>query len=63
MGRDDAGRWHIAAGDGGFSGGHADVTLRLTPPIHPRAASLEITLLSKSGRATATVRLAWQAAP
>jgi hypothetical protein len=61
--RDDAGRWHIAAGDGGFGGGHADVTLRLTPPIHPRATSLEITLLGKSGRATATVRLAWQAAP
>jgi hypothetical protein len=62
--RDDAGRWHIAAGNGGgFGGGHADVTLRLTPPIHPRAASLEITLLGKSGRATATVPLGWQAAP
>jgi len=62
--RDDSGRWHIAAGNGGgFGGGHADVTLRLTPPIHPRAASLEITLLGKSGRATATVPLAWQAAP
>ena len=54
----------IAAGDGGgFGGGHTDVTLRLTPPIHPRAASLEIALLGKSGRATATVRLAWQTAP
>jgi len=62
--RDDAGRWHIAASNGGgFGGGHADVTLRLTPPIHPRAASLEITLLGKSGRATATIPLAWQAAP
>jgi hypothetical protein len=62
--RDDAGRWHIAVGNGGgFGGGHADVTLRLTPPIHPRAASLEITLLGKSGHATATVPLAWQAAP
>ncbi len=62
--RDDAGRWHIAAGNGGgFGGGHADVTLRLTPPIHPRATSLEITLVGKSGRATATVPLAWQAAP
>jgi hypothetical protein len=62
--RDDAGRWHIAVGNGGgFGGGHADVTLRLTPPIHPRAASLEISLLGKSGHATATVPLAWQAAP
>jgi hypothetical protein len=62
--RDDAGRWHIAADNGGgFGGGHADVTLRLTPPIHPRATSLEITLLGKSGRAIATVPLAWLAAP
>jgi len=58
--RDDAGRWHIAAANGG---GHADVTLRLTPPIHPRATSLEITLLGKSGQAIVRVPLAWQAAP
>jgi hypothetical protein len=59
--RDSAGRWHIAAQNGGGSGGgHANLTLRLTPPIHPQATSLEITLLGKSGRATATVPLAWQ---
>jgi hypothetical protein len=59
--RDSAGRWHIAAQDGGGSGGgHANLTLRLTPPIHPKATSLEIMLLGKSGRATATVPLAWQ---
>ena len=59
--RDSAGRWHIAAQNGGgFGGGHANLTLRLTPPIHPRATSLEIMLLGKSGRATATVPLAWQ---
>jgi hypothetical protein len=59
--RDSAGRWHIAAQNGGGSGGgHANLTLRLTPPIHPKATSLEITLLGKSGRATATVPLAWQ---
>jgi hypothetical protein len=39
------------------------VTLRLTPPIHPEATSLEIMLLGKSGRATATVPLAWQDMP
>jgi len=62
--RDDTGRWHIAAENGGgFGGGHADVTLRLTPPVHPEATSLQITLLSKNGRATATVPLAWQEAP
>jgi hypothetical protein len=61
--RDDAGRWHIAAAHSGdIGGGHANVNLRLTPPIHPRAMSLEITLLGKSGRATATVPLAWQQA-
>jgi len=59
--RDSAGRWHVAAQNGGgFGGGHANVTLRLTPPIHPEATSLEIMLLGKSGRATATVPLAWQ---
>jgi hypothetical protein len=59
--RDSAGRWHIAAQNGGGSGGgHANLTLRLTPPIHPKATSLEIMLLGKSGRATATVPLAWQ---
>jgi hypothetical protein len=62
--RDSAGRWHIAAQNGGgFGGGHANLTLRLTPPIHPRATSLEIVLLGKSGRATATVPLAWQDMP
>jgi hypothetical protein len=62
--RDDTGRWHIAAENGGgFGGGHADVTLRLAPPVHPEATSLEITLLSKNGRASATVPLAWQEAP
>ena len=62
--RDSAGRWHIAADNGGgFGGGRADLTLRLTPPIHPEATSLEITLLGKSGRATATVPLAWQDMP
>jgi hypothetical protein len=61
--RDDAGRWHIAADHSGdIGGGHADVNLRLTPPIYPRATSLEITMLGKSGRATATVPLAWQEA-
>jgi hypothetical protein len=63
-GRDDAGRWHIAAGNGGgFVGGHADVTLRLTPPVHPDATSLEITLIGDSGQATATVPLTWQDLP
>jgi hypothetical protein len=62
--RDSAGRWHVAARNGGgFGDGHANLTLRLTPPIHPKATSLEITLLGKSGRATATVPLAWQDMP
>lgn len=62
--RDSAGRWHIAAENGGaFSDGHANLTLRLIPPIHPKATSLEITLLGLSGRAAATVPLAWQDMP
>ena len=62
--RDSAGRWHVAAENGGGSGnGHANLTLRLTPPIHPEATSLRITLLGNSGRATATVPLAWQDMP
>ena len=62
--RDDAGRWHIAASTGGgFGGGHAHVTLRLTPPVHPDATALEITLTGYSGQATATVPLTWQGQP
>ncbi|MGH3300545.1 MAG: hypothetical protein ACRDOK_02485 [Streptosporangiaceae bacterium] len=62
--RDNAGRWHIAADDGGsFGGGHANVTLRLTPPVHPDATTLEIALIGKSARAVATVPLAWQDQP
>lgn len=62
--RDDAGRWHVGSGNGGgFGGGHANVTLQLTPPIHPMATSLEITLIGKSARAVAKVPLAWQDQP
>jgi hypothetical protein len=62
--RDDTGRWHVAAENGASYGdGHADITLRLTPPLHPDATTLEITLIGKSARAVATVVLAWQDPP
>ncbi len=62
--RDDTGRWHIATEHGGsFGNGHADVTLRLTPPLHPAASALEIMLTGREARAVATVPLTWQDLP
>jgi hypothetical protein len=59
--RDDRGRWHIATEDSGsYSHGHANLQLRLVPPLHPDATSLELTLAGPTGQATATVPLHWQ---
>ena len=59
--RDDQGRWHVAD-EGHFSGSdhQADMSLRLVPPLHPEAASLEVTLTGPSGQVTAAVPLDWR---
>jgi len=59
--RDDQGRWHVAD-ESHFSGSdlHADMSLRLVPPLHPEATSLEVTLTGPSGQVTATVPLDWR---
>jgi len=61
LARDDRGRWHVAE-DGNSSGSdqHAELTLRLMPPLHPQATSLEVTVTGRSGEATATVPLDWR---
>jgi hypothetical protein len=60
--RDDRGRWHVAEDhNSSASDQHADLTLRLVPPLHPEATSLEVTVAGRSGQATVTVPLDWQA--
>jgi hypothetical protein len=60
--RDDTGRWHILRMDGGGSSDrHSDMQMRLFPPLHPEATTLEVTLSGSSGRATVTMPLDWLA--
>jgi hypothetical protein len=60
--RDDAGRWHILRMDGGgYGDNHSDVAMRLFPPLHPDATSLDVTLTGSAGRATVTMPLDWLA--
>ena len=40
--------------------GHSDLTLRLTPALHPAATSIDVVLTGKSGRVTVTLPLDWQ---
>ena len=58
--RDSQGRWHVAD-EGRFSGSdfYADMSLRLVPPLHPDATSLELILSGRSGQVTATMPLDW----
>jgi hypothetical protein len=59
--RDDRGRWHVGeVRTSSASDRHAELTLRLSPPLHPQATSLEVTVTGRSGRATATVPLDWR---
>jgi hypothetical protein len=58
--RDDKGRWHVAAEDGGSSTDrHADMGLRFAPALHPDARSLEVTVTGLAGQVSATVPLDW----
>jgi len=58
--RDNRGRWHIADECHiSASDLHAGLNLRLVPPLHPEATSLEVTLAGRSGQVTATVPLDW----
>jgi hypothetical protein len=60
--RDDAGRWHILRMDrGGYGDNHSNVAMRLFPPLHPDATSLDVTLTGSAGRATVTMPLDWLA--
>jgi len=59
--RDDAGRSHVAGLAGSGGSGQTDLYLTLVPPLHPAAASLEVTVTGRAGRVQATVPLHWQA--
>jgi hypothetical protein len=59
--RDDRGRWHVAEeASASASDQHADLKLRLVPPLHPEATSLEVTVTGQTGQATVTVPLDWR---
>ncbi len=59
--RDDRGRWHVAEETSSSSSQmHAEMKLRLVPPLHPQATSLEITLAGQTGQVTVTVPLDWR---
>jgi hypothetical protein len=60
--RDDRGRWHVAEeASSSASEQHADIKLRLVPPLDPQATWLEVTVAGQTGRATVTVPLDWRA--
>jgi len=62
--RDDIGGWYISTEAGwSYSGGEADMDLRLHPPVSPRARELEIILTGRTAEASITVPLTWQPAP
>jgi hypothetical protein len=58
--RDNTGRWHIADQAGGSWGGmHTDLTLKLTPALHPAATSIDVVVTGRSGQVTVTLPLDW----
>ena len=62
--RDDRGRWHVAEeASASASDQHADLKLRLLPPLHPEATSLDRPHggLPVLAQATVTVPLDWRA--
>jgi hypothetical protein len=60
LARDNAGRWHVAEqGSGSYSDDHAEMQLRLRPPLHPDATELEVIMAGPAGQVSATVPLDW----
>lgn len=59
---DDRGRWHVATmTSGGWDQGFTDLTIELTPALHPEATSLEVTVTGRTGQVTVTLPLDWRA--
>jgi len=59
--RDDHGRWHVATVTAGaWDKAHADMSLELTPPLHPDATSLDVIITGKTGQVTVTLPLDWR---
>lgn len=60
--RDSTGRWHVASThSGNWDDEHSDLRLRLSPPLHPAATSIDVILTGKTGRVTVTLPVDWQA--
>ena len=61
--RDDTGRWHLTESTRWwFADGAALIEARLTPPLHPAASALEVTVTGRAEQAGATVTLPWRGA-
>jgi hypothetical protein len=59
--RDDKGRWHVMTeGSSSSDDSHANLRLRMVPPPHPDATSLQVTVTGRADQATATVPLDWR---
>jgi hypothetical protein len=59
--RDDKGHWHVMSeGSSSSDDTHANLRLRMVPPPHPDATSLQVTVTGRSDQATATVPLDWR---
>jgi hypothetical protein len=59
--RDDLGGWYVLGeGGGSYSDGEADLDLRISPTLDPRARALEIILTGATTQVSVTVPLDWQ---
>jgi hypothetical protein len=59
--RDSMSRWHVGSEPNGgtSSDGHADLELEFVPPLHPRATSVEVILVGRTGVASVVTPLSW----
>ena len=60
--RDDAGHWYIGR-TGPFHSMARTFQVEFTPPLHPDARSLDITLTGSAARVTVSVPLRWPDEP
>ena len=59
--RDSTGRWHLVRGIF-WSANDTMIQMRLVPPLHPEATSIEVIVTGTIQRVRAAIPLTWQAA-